>query len=157
MLLKSNPCNPTGVALTGDRLKHLVEHYSAKGRGALIDEAYEFYCDPEPVSAMRYIKDIDETDLFVVGAATKGLQVPGMRVGWAIASRRHVEIFRNYSSFGMGGISRPSQIYVTKLLETARVRQARAAVSTFYGEQRARYGPALAKLGLELFTGTGGF
>ena len=157
MLLKSNPCNPTGVVTAGDDLRRLVAHYSAPGRGALIDEAYEFYCDPEPVSAMRYIRNIDETDIFVVGAATKGLQVPGMRVGWAIASRRHVEIFRNYSSFGMGGISRPSQIYVTQLLERERVRQARAAVSQFFTSQRERYGEGLARLGFELFTGTGGF
>src|SRR5688572_11728025 len=105
LLLKSNPCNPTGVATTGEDLRRLVAAWSVAGRGALIDEAYEFYCDPEPVSAMRYVRNIDETDLFVVGAATKGLQVPGMRVGWTIAARRHIEIFRNYSSFGMGGIS----------------------------------------------------
>jgi aspartate aminotransferase len=157
MLLKSNPCNPTGVVTAGEDLRRLVEHFSAPGRGALIDEAYEFYCDPEPVSAMRYIRNIDETDLFVVGAATKGLQVPGMRVGWAIASKKHVEIFRNYSSFGMGGISRPSQIYVTKLLEKERVRQARTAVSRFFTSQRKRYGDGLAKLGFELYTGSGGF
>jgi aspartate/methionine/tyrosine aminotransferase len=157
MLLKSNPCNPTGVVTAGEDLKRLVEHYSAPGRGALIDEAYEFYCDPEPVSAMRYVRNIDDTDLFVVGAATKGLQVPGMRIGWAIASRRHVEIFRNWSSFGMGGVSRPSQICVTKLLATERVRRARAAVARYFTSQRERYGRGLASLGFELFTGTGGF
>lgn len=157
ILLKSNPCNPTGVVTAGEDLRRLVAHYSQPGRGALIDEAYEFYCDPEPVSAMRYVGDIDDTDIFVVGAATKGLQVPGMRVGWVIASRRHVAIFRNYSSFGMGGVSRPSQIYVTKLLETGRVRQARDAVSRYFTAQRERYGRGLAALGLELFTGEGGF
>lgn len=156
-LLKSNPCNPTGVTTRGDDLARLVAQWSAPGRGALIDEAYEFYGDPEPESALRYIRDIDATDLFVVGAATKGLQVPGMRVGWAIASQRHIELFRNWSSLGMGGVSRPAQIYVTRLLETARVRQARDAVCSFFGSQRARYGKGLADLGLELFTGYGGF
>lgn len=156
-LLKSNPCNPTGVTFRGEDLKRLVAQWSAPGHGALIDEAYEFYCDPEPESALRYIRDIDATDLFVVGAATKGLQVPGMRVGWAIASKRHIEIFRNWSSIGMGGVSRASQIYVTGLLETERVRQARAAVCRFFGSQRARYSKGLADLGFELFTGEGGF
>ncbi len=157
MLLKSNPCNPTGVVAQGEDLKRLVEQWSKPGRAALIDEAYEFYAEPEPVSAMRYVRDIDATDLFVVGAATKGLQVPGMRVGWAIASKKHVELFRNWSSLGMGGVSRPSQIYVTKLLETERVRQARTAVARFFSSQRKRYGEGLASLGFELFTGTGGF
>jgi aspartate/methionine/tyrosine aminotransferase len=156
-LVKSNPCNPTGVATRGEDLRRLVEAYSRPGRGALLDEAYEFYGDPGPESALRYVRDIDRTDLFIVGAATKGLQVPGMRVGWCIAAREHVEIFRNYSTFGMGGVSRASQLYVTELLELDRVRRARDAVAAFFGAQRARYGGGLGGLGFELFTGTGGF
>ena len=156
-LVKSNPCNPTGVALAGDELKTLVDQFTGDSRGALIDEAYEFYADPEPDSALRHIDNIDDTNIFVVGAATKGLQVPGMRIGWVVASREHIEIFRNYSSFAMGGVSRASQIYVANLLETERVTQARDAVGKFYTEQRKRYGQGIANLGVELFTGTGGF
>lgn len=157
LLVKSNPCNPTGVATTGADLQALVRHYSRPGRGALLDEAYEFFLDPAPDSALAHIDDIDRTDLFVVGAATKGLQVPGMRVGWVVAAQRHIEIFRNYSSFGMGGVSRASQLYVAELLQPERVREARAAIARFYTGQRQRYGEALAGLGLELFTGNGGF
>lgn len=156
-LVKSNPCNPTGVALAGAELKELVKKFSKQNRGALIDEAYEFFCDPKPESALRHIDDIDATNIFVIGAATKGLQVPGMRIGWAIAAKEHIEIFRNYSSFGMGGVSRASQIYVTQLLETQRVTQARDAIGNFYTQQRARYGSALRELGFELYTGNGGF
>ena len=156
-LLKSNPCNPTGVAVTGDALANLVRIYSQTGRGALFDEAYEFYNDPEPESALKYVDDIDATDIFVVGAATKGLQVPGMRTGWVIAAQRHIEIFRNYSSFGMGGVSRASQLYVTKLFEPARIRQARQAIGEFFTQQRKRYRLGLEELGFELYTGDGGF
>lgn len=156
-LVKSNPCNPTGVLTGGEALRALVKHYSAPGRGALLDEAYEFFCDPQPESALRYVDDIDQTDLFVVGAATKGLQVPGLRVGWVVASKAHIELFRNYSSFAMGGVSRASQLYVTELLQRDRVRQARAAIAKFYSEQRRRYADGLHQLGLELFTGEGGF
>ncbi len=157
LLIKSNPCNPTGVVLSSEELKQLVKRYSQPGKAALVDEAYEFFMNPEPQSALAHIEDIDKTDLFVVGAATKGLQVPGMRVGWMVASKANVELFRNYSSFGMGGVSRASQLYVTELLETERVRHARQAISEFYGKQRERYGKGLAELGFELFTGEGGF
>jgi aspartate/methionine/tyrosine aminotransferase len=157
LLLKSNPTNPTGVTVAGDDLKQLVQHYGKPGRAAVLDEAYEFFHSPEPESAMRYVGDIDATDLFVVGAATKGLQVPGMRVGWVVASKQHIELFRNYSSFAMGGVSRASQLYVTQLLQKDRVRQARAAIASFYGRQRQRYGDGLQRLGFELFTGEGGF
>lgn len=157
LLLKSNPCNPTGIETTGDRLKALVELYGTNGRAALFDEAYEFYCDPQPVSALAFIDDIDSTDIFIVGAATKGLQVPGLRVGWAVAARKHIEIFRNYSSIGMGGVSRASQLYVARLLELDRARRAREAVGRFFTGQRARYGRGLSELGFELYTGNGGF
>ncbi len=157
LLVKSNPCNPTGVAVTGDNLQSLVRAYSQPNRAALFDEAYEFYCDPEPVSALNYIDDIDATDIFVVGAATKGLQVPGLRIGWVIAAKQHIEIFRNFSSIGMGGVSRASQLLVAELLELSRVRQARDAVQKFYSSQRERYGDGLRDLGFELFTGAGGF
>ncbi len=157
MLVKSNPCNPTGVATGGDELRSLIKRFSGEETGALIDEAYEFYCDPEPESALKHIDNIDETNIFVIGAATKGVQVPGMRIGWAIASKEHIKIFRNYSSFGMGGVSCASQIYVTKLLDRQRVTQAREAICSFYTGQRKRYERGLADLGFELHTGTGGF
>ena len=155
--IKSNPCNPTGVTWSGEQLKSLVDFCSQDDVGAIIDEAYEFFQLPEPQSAIRYIDDINETNIFVIGAATKGLQVPGARIGWVVASESNIEVFRNYSSIGMGGVSRLSQIFVTELLETERVQHAREAVSEYFAEQRDRYGGGLAKLGIELFTGDGGF
>lgn len=157
LAIKSNPCNPTGVTWTGDTLREMVDFASGEGRGAIFDEAYEFFHAAGPVSAMRYIKNIDDTNIFVIGAATKGLQVPGMRTGWVIASREHIEIFRNFSSIAMGGVSRPSQIYVTNLLQLGRVTQARAAVVDFYNKQRDAYRDGLEKCGIELCTGDGGF
>lgn len=156
-LVKSNPCNPTGVTLSGEAIKGLLDRFDGENRGALIDEAYEFFLEPEPDSVLRYIDDINETNIIVIGAATKGLQVPGMRVGWAIASREHIEIFRNYSSFGMGGVSRASQLYVSDLFDLERIRHARNAVSSFYTWQRKRYLKGLESLGLEILTGNGGF
>ena len=70
-LLKSNPCNPTGVAIRGEELKRLVLAWSGDGRGALFDEAYEFFADPSD-SALRHVGDLDAGNVFVVGAATKG-------------------------------------------------------------------------------------
>lgn len=155
-VLKSNPGNPTGVTWTGSELEALVELCSQPGRGGLIDEAYEFF-HASPESALRYVKDIDETNLFVVSAATKGLQAPGLRVGWVVASRSNIELFRNFSSIAMGGVARPSQICTSGLLALDRAELARSAVGSYYGSQRARYGEALASLGIELFTGEGGF
>lgn len=155
-LIKSNPNNPTGVTVRGEELKALVDLYAKPGRGALFDEAYEFFHEA-PDSALRYVDTLEGTDMFVVGAATKGLQAPGARVGWVIASREHAELFRNFSSIAMGGVSRPSQLLVTELLEPLRAEHARKAIGAFYETQRERYGELLAKDGVELVIGDGGF
>lgn len=156
IILLSNPCNPTGITRDGDDLRRLVEASAAADTGLLIDEAYELMHEP-PVSALRFVRDIDASNLFVVGAATKGLQSPGIRIGWVVASKRNVEILGNFSSFGMGGVSHPSQLYALALLNEDRIAQVRAAVPAFYESQRERYGEALGRLGLTLFSGDGGF
>ena len=156
LILTSNPCNPTGVTRQGDDLERLVQGASSEKVGLLIDEAYEMFHD-EPTSALRYVRNIDESNVFVVGAATKGLQAPGIRIGWVVSSKRHIEILGNFSSFGMGGVSHPSQCFALELFEEERVTLARKAVPAFYGSQRKRYGEAFARLGLDLFSGDGGF
>ena len=156
MVVLSNPCNPTGITRSEEDLAALVAAAESGDPGVLVDEASEFFHDP-PVSALKYVKNIDESDLLVIGAATKGLQSPGIRIGWLIGSKEHVEILSNFSSFGMGGVSHPSQLYALELLEKDRVAMARQAVPAFYKEQRDRYGDAFSKLGLELFSGDGGF
>jgi len=129
---------------------------SAADTGLLIDEAYEFFHDA-PVSALQYVRDIDESNIFVVGAATKGLQAPGIRIGWVVAAKRHIEVLGNFSSFGMGGVSHPSQRFALELLGKERIALARQAVPVFYRAQRERYGEAFERLGLTLFSGDGGF
>ena len=156
LVIASNPCNPTGKTRAGGDLADLVSACSGEKVGMMIDEAYELFHEP-PVSALSHVRDIDDTNLFVIGAATKGLQAPGIRIGWVVAAERHIEILGNFSSFGMGGVSHPSQRYAVELLAADRVALARKAVPSFYGEQRARYGEAFERLGLELYSGTGGF
>lgn len=156
LALLSNPCNPTGITRTPEELEQLVRAAESENTGVLVDEAYELFHEP-PVSAIEFVDDIDESNLIVIGAATKGLQAPGIRVGWVIASKEHVEILSNYSSFGMGGVSHPSQLYAVELFETSRIDIARRAIPEYYGRQRARYREAFESLGLDLFSGDGGF
>ena len=106
---------------------------------------------------MQYIDDINNSNLFVAGAATKGLQAPGIRIGWGVAAKKYIEILGNFSSFGMGGVSRPSQLYALKLFDKERIELSRIAVPKFYDSQRNRYGKRFKELGLELYSGNGGF
>ena len=115
--------------------------------GILLDEAYEFFHSPA-VSGIKYVKNLEKSNIFITSACTKGLQCPGIRVGWVVASKRNIETLANFSSFGMGGVSHPSQLYAVKLLEPSRVKQAMKAVEQHYAWQRDRYGEAFKSMGL---------
>lgn len=156
MILLSNPCNPTGHTRNGAELKALVDAAAYGETGLLVDEAYEYF-HAQPESALTHVKNLDESNLFVCGAATKGLQAPGLRVGWVVAAKKHIEVLGNFASFGVGGVSHPSQNMAVALLEPQRVKQARTAIASFYAEQRDRYGAAFESLGLRLHSGDGGF
>merc|ERR1712146_261379 len=95
--------------------------------GILLDEAYEWYHSPA-VSAIQYVKDLDNSNIFLTGACTKGLQCPGIRIGWVVASKRNIETLANFSSFGMGGVSHPSQLYAVELFKPECVKLARKAI-----------------------------
>lgn len=152
----SNPQNPSGQSRSGEELKELIEMAEQPKCGILLDEAYEMMHTPS-ISGIQYVKDLDNSNIFLSGACTKGLQSPGIRIGWIVASKKNIETLSNFSSFGMGGVSHPSQHYAVKLLEPNRVKQARKAIQEHYDWQRERYGKAFKEMGLGIYTGTGGF
>jgi aspartate/methionine/tyrosine aminotransferase len=156
LVLLSNPCNPTGQTRNGAELKALVNAAAYGDTGLLVDEAYEYF-HAQPQSALTHVENLNASNLFVCGAATKGLQAPGLRVGWVIAAKKHIEALGNFASFGIGGVAHPSQNMAVALLEPQRVQQARAAIANYYAEQRERYGAAFKSLGLRLHSGDGGF
>ena len=51
-----------------------------------VRQAYEMFHTPS-VSGIQYVKDLDNSNIFIAGACTKGLQSPGIRVGW-LGNRR---------------------------------------------------------------------
>merc|ERR1711865_1326465 len=110
MAVMSNPQNPTGHTRHGKELEELIQMAEETKNGILLDEAYEMFYSPN-VSGIQFVKDLDNSNVFLSGACTKGLQCPGIRIGWMVASKSNIETLSNYSSFGMGGVSHPSQMY----------------------------------------------
>ena len=156
MPIISNPQNPSGQTRWGDELRDLIRMAEGPKNGILLDEAYEMFHSPS-VSGIQFVEDLDNSNVFIAGACTKGLQSPGIRIGWIVASKKNIETLSNFSSFGMGGVSHPSQHYAVKLLEPSRVEKARKAVEGHYNWQRERYGRAFEEMGLGVYTGDGGF
>ena len=156
MPIISNPQNPSGQTRWGDELRDLIRLAEGPKNGILLDEAYEMFHSPS-VSGIQFVEDLDNSNVFIAGACTKGLQSPGIRIGWIVSSKKNIETLSNFSSFGMGGVSHPSQHYAVKLLEPSRVKKARKAVEEHYNWQRSRYGDAFEEMGLGVYTGDGGF
>ena len=156
MPIISNPQNPSGQTRWGDELRDLIRLAEGPKNGILLDEAYEMFHSPS-VSGIQFVEDLDNSNVFIAGACTKGLQSPGIRIGWIVSSKKNIETLSNFSSFGMGGVSHPSQHYAVKLLEPSRVEKARKAVEGHYNWQRERYGKAFEEMGLGVYTGGGGF
>lgn len=152
----SNPSNPTGHARSGKELKELMQMAEGPQNGILLDEAYEMFHSPA-VSGIQYVNDLENSNVFITGACTKGLQSPGIRIGWMVASKENIEKLSNFSSFGMGGVSHPSQLYAVELFKPERVERQHKAIEEHYNWQRERYGEAFEKIGLKVFTGNSGF
>ena len=68
----SNPQNPSGQTRHGQELKELIEIAEMEGNGLLLDEAYEMFHSPS-VSGIEFINDLDNSNIFLAGACTKGL------------------------------------------------------------------------------------
>lgn len=92
----SNPSNPTGHTRAGKELEELMAMAEESKNGILLDEAYEWFHETS-VSGMQFVKDLDNSNVFVTGACTKGLQCPGIRIGWVVASKKNIEKLANYS------------------------------------------------------------
>ena len=82
----SNPQNPSGQTRSEQELCELIEMAEQPGNGILLDEAYEMFHSPS-VSGIEFVQDLDNSNIFLSGACTKGLQSPGIRIGWIIASK----------------------------------------------------------------------
>ena len=86
--------------VAGAELEELIAMAEQPQCGILLDEAYEMFHPSKGVSGIRYVKDLDNSNVFLLGACTKGLQCPGIRIGWVVASKENVEKLSNFSSFG---------------------------------------------------------
>jgi aspartate/methionine/tyrosine aminotransferase len=155
--IKSNPCNPTGVCWSAEDFAPIVERAKRDDFLGFVDEAYDFFVESNYRSALAAIDNINTSNLAVIGAATKGLQFPGARIGWVVGRPELIDALGSYVTFAVGGIARPSQKFVEMLLDLEHVREHRARMGEFNRSQSERYGNMLSDAGMKLHTGTGGF
>jgi histidinol-phosphate aminotransferase len=95
-----NPNNPTGVAVTKNEVKQLLDGLPP-GMPVLIDEAYHhFVDDPQYATSVPYV--IEGRPVIIARTFSKIAALAGMRLGYAVASADMIQAMRPYS---MGSIN----------------------------------------------------
>jgi histidinol-phosphate aminotransferase len=95
-----NPNNPTGVIVTKDEVKELLDGLP-KGMPVLIDEAYHhFVDDARYATSVPYV--IEGRPVIIARTFSKIAALAGMRLGYAVAPANMIQEMRPYS---MGSIN----------------------------------------------------
>src|SRR5256885_6986430 len=90
-----NPNNPTGIVVTKDDVKHLLDGLP-KDMPVLIDEAYHhFVDDPRYATSIPYV--LEGRPVVIARTFSKIAALAGMRLGYAVASKDFIDRMRPYS------------------------------------------------------------
>jgi N-succinyldiaminopimelate aminotransferase len=150
-ILLSNPCNPTGRVIHGDRLREWVGVAREYGCTLMIDEFYSHYAfvgDQLTVSAAAMVEDVDEDPVVIVDGLTKNWRYPGWRVCWTIGPRHLIEPVGSAGSFLDGGCARPMQKAAVGLLDREVADAEARALQTHFRHKRQVMLEGLERLGI---------
>ena len=143
-LLASNPCNPTGQLVEGERLRLWVQMARDLGCSLIFDEFYSHYIytghpggsPPKIVSAAAYVEDVNEDPVILVDGLTKNWRYPGWRISWTLGPEEVIGAIASAGSFLDGGPNHPFQAQVLDLLEPEHVYQETAAIQRNFRQKR---------------------
>ncbi|NOX60633.1 MAG: pyridoxal phosphate-dependent aminotransferase [Chloroflexi bacterium] len=143
-LLVSNPCNPTGQLVEGERLRLWVQMARDYGCSLILDEFYSHYIytdygngfPPKMVSAAHYVEDVNSDPVILVDGLTKNWRYPGWRLSWTLAPEEVINAVASAGSFLDGGPNHPFQIPALDLLEPEYVYQETQAVQAHFRNKR---------------------
>ena len=164
-MLLSNPANPTGQVIDGDRLAQWVQLARNYRCSLILDEFYSHYIynghleteflgrnsvssTPKMVSAATQVEDVDRDPVIIVDGLTKNWRYPGWRISWTLGPREVIHAIASAGSFLDGGANNPFQNEVLGLLEPECVMQETAAIQTAFRAKRDYTLDRLYKMGV---------
>jgi histidinol-phosphate aminotransferase len=111
-----NPNNPTGVIVTKDEIKQLVEGIPA-GMPVLLDEAYHHYVDdPAYATGMPYVNQ--GRPVIVARTFSKIAAMAALRIGYAVATPEILQKMRPYSTGSVNVLARYGAVATLKNPQT---------------------------------------
>ena len=88
-----NPNNPTGKLLSKKHILSIVKKAKKLSTIVFVDECFIELVPESNESIISYVKKFD--NLFVLRSLTKSFGMPGIRIGYAAASKSMIEILQN--------------------------------------------------------------
>lgn len=173
-LLVSNPANPTGQLVEGERLAQWVQLARNYRCSLILDEFYSHYIyngdveteflrrnsvsNPQPkmVSAAAHVEDVDRDPVILVDGLTKNWRYPGWRISWTLAPKEVIHAIASAGSFLDGGANNPFQGEVLGLLEPECVYQETAAIQAAFRAKRDYMLERLYRMGVLVEVEPGG-
>lgn len=155
-LLLSNPANPTGQLVEGERLAQWVQLARNYRCSLILDEFYSHYIyngnkpgEPPPmVSAAEHVDDVDRDPVIIVDGLTKNWRYPGWRLSWTLGPKEVIHAIASAGSFLDGGANNPFQAEALGLLEPECVLQETAAIQTAFRAKRDYMLDRLHRMGI---------
>ena len=143
-MLVSNPCNPTGQLVEGERLRRWVQMARDFQCSLILDEFYSHYIytgpanahPPTMVSAAAYVEDVNTDPVIIIDGLTKNWRYPGWRISWTLGPREVIGAIASAGSFLDGGPNHPFQNQVLDLLEPELVYQETQAIQDTFRKKR---------------------
>jgi hypothetical protein len=150
----SNPCNPTGIVISGEALHDIVDIARRRNVTLILDEFYShFIYDGKkpgkgPVSAAPFIEDPERDQILLVDGLTKSFRYPGWRMGWTLGPSAMLETLARTASSIDGGPSRIVQRAAIAVLEPARADQETRALREMFSKKRNILVERLTRMGI---------
>jgi aspartate aminotransferase len=97
-IIINSPNNPSGIMFSQAFIADLVEFCEKKGLYAIFDDIYHklIFDGRQVISPYKFTQhDVENTHVIVTNGVSKLYGMTGYRIGWAIASRKMVEVMTN--------------------------------------------------------------
>jgi aspartate/methionine/tyrosine aminotransferase len=150
-VLLSNPCNPTGRLVHGDRLKRWIGTARELGCTLIFDEFYSHYIytgSELTVSAASMVDDVETDPVVLVDGLTKNWRYPGWRVCWTVGPKHIIQGVASAGSFLDGGCARPMQKAAIPLLDREVADREARALQRHFRAKRQLLVDGLESLGI---------
>ena len=97
-IILNSPNNPSGLMYSEEFIAEIVDFCERKDIYLILDDIYHklVFDGKKPPVAYKYTnKDLENTKLIVVNGVSKVYGMTGFRIGWAVATRKMVEVMIN--------------------------------------------------------------